>query len=392
MFGVTSAGFVLKRLDDIRAAMRDGFVALFGASLNINSDSVAMNLVDVFAGQTSTIWEGMALSYSAFDPDSAYGEGLDNLAAISGLTRKDATPSVGTIRFVGTPGVSIPEGTVCRSVSLDLFVSTTDAAVIGGSGTVDVPASALLNGPFAFGANTVQSLVSAILGIASLTNPASFTAGRNVESDEGLRARREASLQAGGSAVDRAIAARLRAVPGVLQAFVYSNRTSATDAFGFPPKSLNAVIWPASADVDYRASLALVLDRHAPAGIGFSGAVVLTVVDEYSYANEIAFRFANPVAIYLQADLTVTGDYPLDGDTQIKDKMVALVNTLQVGDDVRPVNLYSSIAGVAGIQNVVITLKAGSAPNASDLSAVVIDRLSIAQADVTNVVVNTSPV
>lgn len=389
-YGVLSTGFNAKRLDDVRASLRAAMRTLFGDQVNLTDDSGFSQFIDIFAGAIAENWQAQAAVYAAFDPASAVGAALENLAALSRVEKKRATASVGTLRFTGTPGTAIVEGVLVRSPALNLTVETTDAAVIGGGGTVDVAAAAVDTGPLAFGASTLTQLVNPVVGVSSVTNPDAFVAGRDVEQDEELRVRREASLQAGGSCVDRAVAARLRALDGVLQAFVYSNRSDTTDAFGFPQKSMNVVVWPSSLDADYRASIARIIDRHAPAGIGFSGDIVLNVVDNQGYDQAVAFRFAEAVDVYLQVDLTTDDAYPLDGDAQIAALLVARGNAYQVGDDARPLDLYAALASIAGIVDIVITLKAGSPPGPLDVSTIPISPLQIARFDALNIVVNST--
>jgi len=385
-FGVQNSGFVLKRLADIRRSLRNRLIETFGEQINLTDDSNFSQVVDVFAGETSEVWEGAALVYAAFDVDSAFGVALDNLAQLAGVVRAPAVASSGSLVFTGVQGALIPEGTLVRAPALNLSVETTQAAMIGVSGSVVVPARALETGPLAFAQNTLTQLVNSILGVASVNNPVAFVAGVNAQTDVELRQ----AIRNVPATFDNNAAARIRSVDGVLEAFAFSNRGDAVDGFGFPPKSLNLIVWPSSIDADYRERIARALLLAAPAGIAFSGDVEVTITDAFGYNELVKFRFAQVVDIHVNVDLTTNANYPLNGDEQIEESIEAYINALNVGNDVRQVDLYASIQHIAGVVDVLITLKAGSTPDPTDVATIAISPLEIARCDAANITVTST--
>lgn len=382
-YGVTSAGFVSKDLRTIREELRDALRTSphWGEQVNYEGDSAVAQLLDAFAAQADAVWQGMAAIYEAFDPDSAEGVGLENLAALDGLARQEATASSGVVTFTGTPATVIPEGTTVRASGIDVLARTTDAATIPGGGSVDVAARVTEAGPIVVGAGAIDTLADSVLGVASVTNAAAFALGLEVETDGELRASRLAAQQSAGGGVDRAIAAALRGLEFVQQALVISNRLDAPDANGFPQHSLNPILYPNTADADERAAIATVLAEHAPGGVQVSGGITYDIEDADGYTDTYGFTFASAAAVHLALTLGTTSEYPGDGDAQVKAALVAEGNTHTVGEDVYPARLLFALREIPGIKTITLTLKLGSAPSGGDTSPLSVALTQIARFD-----------
>lgn len=169
-------------------------------------------------------------------PYTATGEYLEAWAALKGVYREPATAATGTATFNGTAGMDLPLGTLLARSDGYTYATTADGTV-GGSGTVTVPAEAVLapidpvNNPTGNGAagngpaGTPLTLETAINGIASTGAAATaFTGGADVETDDSLRHRMLLAYQnppQGGAASDYIEWAL--AVPGVTRAWVAPN-------------------------------------------------------------------------------------------------------------------------------------------------------------------------
>lgn len=374
-YGITSAGFLRKRLEDIRAEIRSGFEGVFGAALNTDADAAVSQFIDVFGGQLAEAWEGAEGVYHAFDPASAEGIPLENLAALFKVFRDDATPSTGTITVAGASGTVIPEGYEVRASGTDVNVVTTDPATIPVSGSVTIAARTVDTGPIVVEAGDIDTAVDSIAGVTSVTNSADFVQGQEVESDQDLAVKRDASLQTGGSAVDRAVRARLLELSFIDQALVISNRSDTVDANGFPGHSMNPVLWPPTADLDQRQQIVDVLVRHAPGGIRVNGSIEYTVTDDYGYTDPdpYGFSFASEQEVHVEAVVTTDANYPADGDAQVQAAIVEAGNNLSVGADVVLLTILCSVvASVPGLLTLELRAKVGSAPGPGDTSNITI--------------------
>lgn len=147
-FGVSNAGFELKRLQDILAEDRLRAVPIFqdlllpGDILDTSDSSTLGRLINLFAPSSAVTWEQLQLVYSSFDPNTAVGIPLDNLVQYGGINRLPPSYSTVTALFTGSNGISIPSSSVIGSNSHpNTFITSGTVALtpIGASGiTVDV--------------------------------------------------------------------------------------------------------------------------------------------------------------------------------------------------------------------------------------------------------------
>ena len=158
-------------------------------------------------------------------PDTADADYLERWASLYGLTRKAASLASGSITFTGTPGATVPIGTEARDAN-DVAYLTTAAGVIGGGGTVDLAAQAVVAGTAGNAdVGAALTLTSAPSGIASAAVVVSMTGGAEIESDADLLARLLARIQQpphGGARHD--YEAWALAVAGVDRAYVFPLR------------------------------------------------------------------------------------------------------------------------------------------------------------------------
>ncbi|HEL5025742.1 TPA: hypothetical protein UOA81_000911 [Stenotrophomonas maltophilia] len=119
-FGVTPAGFIRKRLADIRpeiiAALRSNLQAAgLPSDIETRPDSIMGILIDTFAEREAALWELSEGIYGATYPSSASGVNLDNAVSLTGAEREGATPSRGHVVLYGDGGTLVPAGSRIRS-------------------------------------------------------------------------------------------------------------------------------------------------------------------------------------------------------------------------------------------------------------------------------------
>jgi phage-related baseplate assembly protein len=124
----------------------------------------------------------------------AYGDYLDHLAALKGLTRLPAAPATVTMRFtlsaVRPSAISIPQGT--RVSDGNLYYATTEyAEVPAGDSYIDVIATCMTAGSEgnAPELGTITTLVDPISYMGTVTNLEKPTGGSDIETDDELRER-----------------------------------------------------------------------------------------------------------------------------------------------------------------------------------------------------------
>lgn len=386
MAGLTTTGLVIKRLDDIRTDLRARARQLLGPKVQLASDTVFGQLIDLFSIEIALVWSLLRQVYDAFDPESAEGEQLDNVCTFGGLRRLPATKSVATQTLLGDPGTVVPLGTTFRVDGGPRFLTQSEAT-IGPGGTASVTIAAEETGPIEAPAGTITTIVTPVSGLDDVTNAADAVLGRNIEKDEEFRQRREESLQIVGAGPDQAIRARLEQLANVQAAVVISNREMTTDANGIPPKDFLPVIWPATVDP---ASIIAAIWGTQPAGIDSHGSESGTVIDGQGYEQDVSFSYATELAIYVEMIVSTDTNYPADGDDQIAAAVLAAGQKLSVGDDVLLWKLEYASGNVPGILTIEARAKVGSAPGVWDTTNLPVSLTEIARFDSARITVTHS--
>jgi len=129
-----------------------------------------------------------------FFVQTSYGQYLDYLGQVRGVTRLPATLSTGKVKFTGQPGTVINAGTRVSTQSSAnssaIIFETTESGVINEQGeltvsTVCTEAGTIGNVP----TGTIVLMVEPVEGVTSVTNPEPFTGGTDIEDDDAFRER-----------------------------------------------------------------------------------------------------------------------------------------------------------------------------------------------------------
>jgi uncharacterized phage protein gp47/JayE len=348
-YGVTPTGFVRKSLEQIKADVEARIRASdeLGPAVNLTAESALGQLFQIFCEEIASVWEVQEAEHKAWDPDNNGGESQDNVCALTGTVRRDATKSVVGMEIDTTQAVNVPAGDFVVSVDGNpaaRFVNT-QAIQTGGAALVSMDFEAETAGPTVANAGTVTEIETPVAGITSVTNPLDATVGTNIEGDEDLRVRREEELDAVGAGTVDSIRARLLQTQGVTEAEVYENVTDFTDGDGRPPHSIHAVVIGGDDD-----DVAQTIWDTKGGGIKAHGSDFGTAVDLKGIDRVMNFDRADEIEIWLEVDLDVILDeYPADGSDQVAAALVALGDTLRMGRDVIAERLQAAVFGVSGV-------------------------------------------
>lgn len=152
----------------------------------------------------------------------AYGDFLDNLAALRGIERLQAQPAATTLRFdiasTLASAVSIPAGTRVTNGNEVYFATDEFAEIAPGTTYVEVPAMCTAAGASGngFRVGEINSLVETLPYITSVQNTAETSGGSDRESDDSLAERIY-------------IASSAYSVAGPEDAYVYWTKTVSAD-------------------------------------------------------------------------------------------------------------------------------------------------------------------
>lgn len=211
--------------------------------------------------------------------------------------------------------------------------------------------------------NALKNIQTPVSGWISVINELSPTLGRDLETDEELKERRNSSLNIIGAGTLEAIKARILNVSGVTSASIIENATS-QEVNGMPPHSFEALVTDGD---DYE--IAKTIWEAKGAGIETYGDVEIEIKDSDGGSQFVYFSRPELVYIYVDVTLAKSADFPPDGDTTIKNNIVSQISKLTVGQDVLYQALFSAIYSVRGVTSAIVEIGGNTVESKPTLSS-----------------------
>lgn len=426
-YGLLATGFAPKPLNVIREEINEELRTVLGASIDLSDNSALGQIVGILAERYAIHWELEEEIYGAFDPLKASGAALDALAAITGTVRQKALPSTVTLYLTGDPATAIAAGSRASTTSTGIVFQTKEAVTLaaatawatttaytvgdvvtnngnvyycstagtsagsgGPSGTgtaesdntaawdylgdgtayVTVSAEAVETGPQVAAARDITTIDTAVSGWDSVINTADATLGRDLETDEALRARRRLDLAAAGNGPLDALRSDLLGVDGVTVVKLFANTTDTTDSDGVPPHSIEAVVIGGEDQDIFDQLLASVCW-----GIGIYGSTTGTATDSEGVEQDVAFSRPTEVNIWIDIELIKDpNSYPANGDDQIKEALEAYGASLAIGKDIVSSALKGQCFSVPGVLDVTLAEVGTSDPPTAETTITITSR------------------
>lgn len=389
VFGLTSTGYVAKTVDDILTELAEAQRAApsLGPDIRTDAESLLGQMNGIMATQLRGLWELGEAVYLARTSRGASCAALDELAKLTGRYRLPATQGTVTLSVTLNAGVTLPAGNVVHvdGDPTNRWVTLAPAPNPGGvPAAILVAARAETAGRYVANAGTLTVIATPYSGWTGATNTLDAVPGRALESDPALRQRRDRVIRAGGSSPVDAIREALLRVTDVLQVSVFENDTD--DTVGtLPPHSVEAVVTGGTTQ-----AVAEALFAAKGGGIYTQGELSALVVDASGTYHVV--RFSRPAEVLVYVAITVERDASrYAGDTAVKAAVVAAVEALLAGDNVRLSALSRSTLAVAGVADVTV-LRVGRAVDGTVAANLLIGPREIAVLDASRVAVTTADV
>lgn len=420
-YGLTDQGFIVQTRAEIRAEIEEDFRSEFSRSLFASNVKTALGfLIGIVSDRLGALWEIEESNYSMMDPDKARKAALAALCLLTGTFKKEATSSVAIETLCGDDASVIPALTVisvtstgrrfqllepATLVALDAWVASSPYAVgdrvtanelcfectvtgvsaaigtgpavddevvadgtvtwtcIGeGEAAIDTIVACVDVGEIFAAARDISTIEEPVGGLRTARNLEDAVVGRNEDSDEQLRLRRETDLSSPGTGPVDAIRAALLAVPGVEAATVFFNNGDTTDDDGIPGHSIEALVTGGDDQDIWQC-----LWDNVAAGIRTHGDEVGTVVD--SQGREQTLRFTRPTEIPIFVKVTLVKNpktYPADGDAQVRQAIAEWGLEQETGRDVDASAVSAQAFQVTGVLKVTEVLVGVADPPVSD--------------------------
>jgi len=186
-----------------------------------NPGSVTFLVASAFARELAVVQRQMRGVYESAFVDLATGTSLDQVAALLGLTRRDARFAVGEVLFFrSTPAsgdITVPAGTLVSTERGDVFETAERRTLRRGQLSLTAAIRATTEGPSGrVDAGAIIIVNRPIFGIDGVTNGETTFFASEKESDEAFRRRIRGALErAGKASLDAIRLELLESVPGL---------------------------------------------------------------------------------------------------------------------------------------------------------------------------------
>ena len=265
--------------------------AEISAALDLSTSSPLGQLNRIVSRAIALQEESLAALYAAIDPDTAAGDALFRLRALTGTIREPATAAELVVPWDLAAGtylagtlVFYPEGRPEHRYS-----NAEDITTAGPSENILFRAEDT-GTAYNFTGDVTKIPVA---GWGDSSAPISSSPGTDIETEAAFRARANAEVESPGSSSPSGIVADLtREIPEIVSCFVTENDTDAT-VDSIPPHAIEVVVF---GGVDDEAVAEQILASKA-AGIGTYGTTTETVYDDEGQPHAISFTRPASVAI-----------------------------------------------------------------------------------------------
>lgn len=348
-----ATGFVAPAESDVLTGVMADLGAAFGGSLNPDLSTPQGQLASSLTAIIGDCNDAFVALANGVDPAFASGRMQDAIARIYFIARNPATATVVSCMCMGAMGTVIPSGTLVQD-GAGYHYAATSAGVIPATGTLAMEFACTTTGPVSCPAGAI-SLYQSVAGLTSVTNVVAGVTGAEQESRTAFEARRAATVAGNSIGSNAAILGGLLSVPGVTDAYVTDNPTSAAITTGGVTIAAHSVY--ACVVGGDSAAIALAIMQKKPPGCGYTGTTMVTVADPnaaYTTAPSygVSFDYATPTPVFVAVSMGNASCVPSDALTQVQAAVAAAFDGTDGGTRARIASrLYASrfYAGIAGL-------------------------------------------
>lgn len=231
---INQNGFKADSFIEILTRLSTQLKDIYGQDINLDQDTQDGQMLGINTTVISDLQDLGLYIYNSMDPDFAEGVNLDRLLKLLARTRLPATKSTVDINLTLNRDAIIPiTYTVSDSNGQNWQIISEQTLT---AGTHLVTFESVDYGMITAESNTITQQVTIMTEIDSLTNPADAVSGRDEESDQELRERRNKILEVNAYSTLGSIVGKLLTLDNIVDVCPYENKTSTYDS----EKDINA--------------------------------------------------------------------------------------------------------------------------------------------------------
>ncbi|MDI7594890.1 baseplate J/gp47 family protein [Cronobacter malonaticus] len=310
------------RLTDMSTALGGGA----SQSLSSPQGQIAQSDTEIIAQE----YDKLLCLFNQINPDYATGRYQDGIGRIYFMERISAQGTVVTATCVGQPGTIIPSGSTAVDANGYIYQAV-DSITIPSGGAGDGAFVNNTTGPIPCAAGSLNQIYRAIPGWDAITNSSPGVVGVDVESRIAFETRRKQSVARNARNMDGTTLSAILETPGVLDAYVWSNRTASTVNRGttnFPVLSHSIYICVyGGSDAD----VADAIFRTYNPGANMNGDTTYTIYDTENYSAPypeyvMQWQRAITTRVYFKVSLDSSLNPPSDITQQVRAMVTKVFN------------------------------------------------------------------
>ena len=369
-FGLTEAGLTMPRqadyLETIQGEYDSRLTALGYTQLPDYDYSTAEGeLTELMSKMLGEAAEPVQAVYDARSRGNATGIQLDNLGAIIGVIRNEATYGTATGTITGTAGTIIVAGKLIEwgGEAGDARWALTEDVTIPAGGSITSTWQAEDIGEIIATTGDTVTIVTPVSGWTGVTFAANATPGNDRETDAAYRVRQANPRR--GSRSSAALKSALEDLDYITGVVILTNRTSAavtTDGITLDAFSVGVVVAPSTITSAQKAEVVETIYTYLGCTDGTGGTSSGTVTKSDGRSETIYYSLASDSNVTVAYTLTMESGYvAADVEDALEEAVTDYFLSLAVGATVYPSPLIALAMGIDGIANVATLLLNGGA-------------------------------
>ena len=334
---INQNGFKADSFIEILTRLSTQLKDIYGQDINLDQDTPDGQLLGINTTVISDLQDLGLYIYNSMDPDFAEGVNLDRLLKLLARTRLPATKSTVDINLTLNRDAIIPiTYTVSDSNGQNWQIASEQTLT---AGTHLVTFESVDYGMITAESNTITQQVTIMTEIDSLTNPADAISGRDEESDQELRERRNKILEVNAYSTTGSILGKILTLDNVADCIIYENKTSVFDT----QKDLNSHSYWIIVKGGELDQITETIVKDKTGGTGLKGAIEGTYIENFTTQSG-----KNRTIIH-----TVNFDRPVEKEIYLKFNVKRRVPTQSIDIDNIKNTLANRIFQIA--ENVTVT-------------------------------------
>jgi Baseplate J-like protein len=320
---LSSAGLTISDYNTDLTALQNDYFAIYGSDAQLNANDIDGQLLAIFAQAYFDVTQVLQTLYNSFSPLTAQGPFLDNIVALNGITRQEATFSTAPVTIYGTAGIVITNGIIGDNLGLGTTWNLPSSVTIGGTGSITSIATCSIAGNIAALSGTLTNILTPTAGWNSVTNTSDATIGLAVELDSQLVQAQQLSLAGSSETFMQSIISAVQKISGISSLFYDNNTSNATDNNGVPGHSFALIIGGTATSVNIGTAIAL----SKPPGIGTFGNTSYLYVDSNGVPETINWYTVVPVELQIVITILPLSNYVSTTKIAIQEAVVNFINS-----------------------------------------------------------------